>query len=111
MVEFAWSLPPALKVRGSVGKWLLRRVLYQYVPRELIERPKRGFGVPIDGWLRGPLRGWADDLLAEKRLYAEGFLRPEPIRTKWSEHLAGKRNWHYQLWNVLMFQAWRDRWR
>jgi len=111
VIEFAWSLPPELKVRGGVGKWLLREVLYQYVPRELIERPKRGFGVPIDSWLRGPLREWVEELLAEKRLRTEGFFHPEPIRSKWAEHLAGRRNWHYYLWNVLMFQAWFERWR
>ena len=110
VVEFAWRLPLHMKIRDGQGKWLLRQVLYHHVPKILIERPKQGFGVPIDSWLRGPLREWAEVLLDESRLRREGFLRPEPVQIKWREHLSGRRNWQYWLWNVLMFQAWHERW-
>ncbi|BCX11981.1 MAG: asparagine synthetase B [Thermosynechococcus sp.] len=105
VVEFAWQLPLAMKIRRSQSKWLLRQVLYKYVPKELIERPKMGFAVPLDQWLRGPLREWAEDLLSAERLTREGFLDPKPVRQKWAEHLSGLCNRASYLWGVLMWEA------
>lgn len=104
--EFAWSLLKEWKVGVNSGKLILKDVLAKYVPRDMFERPKMGFGVPIDNWLRGPLRDWAESLLDERRLRNEGFLNPVPIRKKWNEHLTGTTDWHYHLWDVLMFQSW-----
>lgn len=109
IVEFAGRLPLPMKIRGSQGKLLLRKVLYKYVPKELIERPKMGFGVPIDSWLRGPLRDWAYDYLNPERLKREGYFKPEPIVRLWKEHLSGTRNWQYYLWDILMFQTWLEK--
>jgi len=108
VVEFAWSLPLSMKIRDGRGKWLLRKMLDRYVPRSLIERPKMGFGVPIDQWLRGPLRDWAEALLAPERLQREGFFNVAPIRKKWDEHLSGSQNWADRLWGILMFQVWLE---
>lgn len=106
--EFVWTLPLNYKLREGKTKWLLRQILYKYVPKELIERPKMGFGIPVADWLRGPLRDWAENLLGEEKLRREGYFHPHIIRVKWSEHLSGKRNWQAQLWAVLMFQAWLE---
>lgn len=107
VVEFAWAMPQEIKTRNRQGKWPLRQILYKYVPKEMVERPKQGFAVPIGDWLRGPLRDWAEDLLDERRLREDGFFQPAPIRRMWKEHLSGRRNRQYQLWGPLMFQAWR----
>ena len=112
VVEFAWRVPLKMKVRNGQGKWLLRQVLAQYVPRELTDRPKMGFGIPIGEWLRGPLRDWAESLLRFENLKADGYFDVESIQTKWKEHIKGQRHWHYELWNILMFQAWlKEQWR
>ncbi len=108
VVEFAWRVPVSMKVRNNQRKWLLRQVLYRYVPPKLVERPKVGFAVPIESWLRGPLSEWAESLINEARLRNEGFFDAGPVRQKWAEHVAGTQNWQYSLWNVLMFQAWLE---
>jgi asparagine synthase (glutamine-hydrolysing) len=110
VVAFSWTLPPAMKMRGRASKWALRQVLDRYVPHDLVERPKMGFDVPVGLWLRGPLRDWAEALLDERRLAAEGVFDPRPIRARWGEHLESRRNWGDALWVVLMFQAWKERW-
>jgi asparagine synthase (glutamine-hydrolysing) len=110
VVEFSWRLPRNTMVRNSTTKWILRQVLYRHVPRALIVRPKMGFGVPLGEWLRGPLRDWAETLLDEQRLREGGLLEPGVVRRFWREHLEGGRNWQYLLWNVLMLEAWRERW-
>lgn len=104
--EFAWRLPLALKVRDGQGKRALRQVLHRYVPARLFERPKMGFCVPIGEWLRGPLRGWAEDMLAESVLQRQGYVDADAARQKWHEHVSGSRNWEHHLWSLLMFQAW-----
>jgi len=105
IVEFAWRVPLRMKIRAGLGKWLFRQVLYKYVPQVLVERPKTGFSVPIGQWLRGPLREWAEDRLSLEKL-DHGLLKANAIRTKWKEHVSGKRNWQYVLWNVVVFQDW-----
>ena len=107
VVELSWRLPLRFKLRGSKGKWLLRQIAYKYMPKRLLERPKSGFGVPIDRWLGGPLKDWAEDLLTHSSLKSGDLLKPEPIITKWAEHQTGQRNWQHFLWNVLMFESWR----
>src|SRR5579859_3212124 len=109
LVEQSWHLPANAKLRGKKSKWLLRQILYRHVPPRLLERPKMGFGVPIDHWLRGPLKDWAADLLDPAKIRAQGYLKEEPITRAWQEHLSGRRNHQYALWTVLMFQAWLAR--
>lgn len=108
IIEFSWSLPQSIKLRNGVSKWPLRQILYRHVPRELVDRPKMGFGVPLHNWLRGPLRDWVESLLDEGRLNQEGIFEPKLVRNIWYEHVSGKRNWTYLLWDILMFQAWLE---
>jgi asparagine synthase (glutamine-hydrolysing) len=108
VVEFAWSLPLDLKIRGSTTKWILRQLLYRHVPPALIERPKMGFGIPLGSWLRGPLRDWAEDLIDERRLREEGFFHEAAIRRAWAKLLNGDSQQQLKLWTVLMFQSWLD---
>lgn len=108
IVEFAWTIPQSLKIRHGQGKWLLRQVLYQYIPSSLIERPKTGFRLPIRKWLQGPLREWAEELLDEQKILEQGLFKPRAIGEKWREHIEGTHNWETQLWNILMFQAWHE---
>jgi asparagine synthase (glutamine-hydrolysing) len=108
VVEFAWRLPMSMKLRDNRGKWILRELLGRFVPHSLVDRPKSGFSIPLDRWLRGPLRDWAEPLLAERRIREDGFFHVQPIREKWAAHLSGKGAWQHHLWDILMFQAWRD---
>jgi len=110
LVSLAWSLPIDIRINRGVGKWPLRQVLQQYVPAELFERPKTGFGIPIGDWMRGPLREWTEDMLSESRLRMDGYFRPEVVRRQWAEHLSGRFNRQHSLWGVLMFQAWNSTW-
>jgi asparagine synthase (glutamine-hydrolysing) len=110
LVEHAWRLPLDMKVRNGQGKWVLRQILYQYVPRDLVERPKTGFAVPIGNWLRGTLRDWAESLLDSRKIINQGYLNYPTIKQKWDEHISGEKNWQYHLWDVLMFQSWLERW-
>jgi asparagine synthase (glutamine-hydrolysing) len=110
VLAFSWRLPVSLKIRGGRGKWILRQVLHRYVPPSLIDRPKTGFAIPLDAWLRGPLREWAEELLDARKLSAQGLLDAAIVRTAWSELLAGTAKRGTQLWNVLMLQAWLAAW-
>ena len=109
VVELSWRLPHSLKLRGRVGKWALRQILYRRVPRQLVERPKMGFSVPIDGWLRGPLRQWAEERLAPGAL-ADAGLDPAPVRRAWEDLQTGRRHTGASVWAVVMFQAWKEQW-
>jgi asparagine synthase (glutamine-hydrolysing) len=113
VVEFAWRQPKRMRWRDGQTKWLLRQVLRRQLPEGEsgnLDQPKRGFGVPLSEWLRGPLRDWAESLLDSDRLRDEGFLHADAVRSKWQEHVSGQREWHYWLWDVLMFQAWLENW-
>ncbi|WP_247648441.1 asparagine synthase (glutamine-hydrolyzing) [Pseudodesulfovibrio sp. zrk46] len=110
VIEFAWRLPLSMLLKGGEGKRILRSILYKHVPRELVERPKMGFGVPIDAWLRGPLREWAESLLAPERLRKQGLFDQTVVARQLADHLSGKRDNQYRIWNMLMFQAWFDKW-
>ncbi len=110
LYKLAWQLPQNMKIRGREGKWILRQILYRYIPRHLLDQPKMGFTVPIGAWLRGPLREWAEDCLSEDQLKKQGYYNPEPIRKAWQDHLDGRINNGYRLWSILMFQMWREEW-
>lgn len=110
VVELAWTLPESLNVSGGVGKRVLRDILDRHVPKELTDRPKTGFGVPLADWLRGPLREWSDDLLQPRRLEEQGLLNSIPVARALNEHMSGRRDNEQQLWTVLMLQTWLDRW-
>jgi len=108
IVEFAWNLPVNYKVGNRESKLPLRHMLERYLPNNLINRPKMGFGVPIRDWLRGPLRDWAEHLLDYSRLKNDGYFHADAVREKWSEYLSGERDWQAYIWDILMFQAWLD---
>jgi len=109
VAELAWRLPLDTKINNGETKWPIRQVLYKYVPKELIERPKAGFAIPVGQWIRGPLREWADDLLNETRMQHEGYLNPKLVQKLWRQHLSGSHDWTPRLWAILMFQAWIDK--
>jgi asparagine synthase (glutamine-hydrolysing) len=108
VAELAWRLPLNMKIKNGEGKWPIRQVLYNYVPKELIERPKAGFAVPVGQWLREPLYEWANDLLDESRIRKEGYFNPELVKNIWSQHLNKNYDWTPQLWAILMFQSWLE---
>jgi asparagine synthase (glutamine-hydrolysing) len=108
LIEYVWKIPHDLKFRNNKGKWILRKILNKYIPKKLTERPKMGFAIPIDHWLRGDLKNWAESLLNEKKLEQQGYFNSKLIRKKWTEHLSGKKNWQSDLWDILMFQSWLD---
>ena len=106
VVEFASTLPVNMRFRSGEGKWLLKQVLAKYLPREMFDRPKMGFGIPIGSWIKGPLKEWAEDLLSEQSLLQTEVFNPHPIRKRWQEHKSGEVNWDHHLWDVLIMQDW-----
>jgi asparagine synthase (glutamine-hydrolysing) len=108
VAELAWRLPMSMKVRDGRGKWALRQILYRHIPRDLVERPKAGFAIPVGQWLRDPLRGWAEDLLSERRLKEQGYLDVAVVTGLWREHCSGRRDWTSRLWNALILQSWLE---
>ena len=108
VAEFAWSLPSHMKVRGSTGKWILRKLLDRLMPGENFDRSKMGFAIPIGDWLTGPLRDWGTDLLRPERIRADGYFNPAVVSRKWSQHVSGRSNHQFELWTILMFNAWKD---
>ena len=110
VVDFSWSLPEEWKLKNNTGKYIFKDVLYQYVPKSLIDRPKMGFGIPIGDWMRGPLKEWVFDLLNEQRIREQGYLNPNIVSRILKEHMSGDVNWQYQLWDIVVFQAWNERW-
>lgn len=106
VVEFVWQLPLSMKIKSGQGKWILRQVLGKYILFSFFERQKQGFSIPLDAWLRGPLKGWAESLLSESMIQSVGILNPQPVQKLWKEHLSGKKNWQQQIWSFLMLQAW-----
>ncbi len=108
LIEFSLALPSHLKINGGITKRVLRRLLYRHIPKTLIDRPKMGFAIPIDRWLRGELREWAENLISERKLKDQGLFHSEPIRKKWKEHMSGARDWQHYLWDVIMVQAWLE---
>jgi asparagine synthase (glutamine-hydrolysing) len=110
VVEFAWQLPINMKIRNGEGKWILKKILNKYIPKNLIDRPKMGFGIPIENWLRGPLREWAEELLSKKHIVNDGFFNYHEVYKLWDDHLKRKKNNQYILWNILVFQSWKNKW-
>ena len=110
LVEYAWQLPASFKFRKNEGKWILKKLLRKKVPENLISRPKAGFDMPIDNWLRVELREWAENLLSEKKIREQGILQSKLVRKRWKEHLSGTHNWQQYLWSLLMFEAWHEYW-
>jgi asparagine synthase (glutamine-hydrolysing) len=105
-LDFAWRLPPSLRVQNRTGKWILRSLLDRYVPRSMVDRPKSGFAIPINHWLKGSMRSWAESLINSDAIRSVGVFEPSAVARLWENYLKGNENSQYQVWNILMFQAW-----